>query len=69
MPSCANMIGGDGGADHALKVFGDGNQQHAAGPNTNVIAMNPVGTTSGGSHHENNNNNNNNNNKIGRAHV
>jgi hypothetical protein len=33
----------NGAADYAQKVYGNTTEQHAAGPNTNVIAMKQVG--------------------------
>jgi hypothetical protein len=36
------FIGGDGGADHAIKVYGNMNQQHAVSANDNTIAVAPV---------------------------
>ena len=40
--SCSKLMsGGAGGADYALKVFGDGGQQRAM-PGSNVIAANAV---------------------------
>jgi hypothetical protein len=58
------MAGGEGAAENALRVFGDGNQQHAVSENDNTIAMNGAAVAAavepvkvGGNHHENNNNN------------
>jgi hypothetical protein len=36
------FMGGDGGADHALKVYGNMNQQHSVSANDNTIAVAPV---------------------------
>ena len=43
------FMGGAGGADHAIKVYGNMNQQHAVSANDNTIAVAPVmSMTSGG---------------------